>query len=59
MVKVIEAEKGLNLFYGIRGFLIADSFHLFSINFNFFYNDDKPKVFYIFYPKFAFFNINL
>ena len=59
MIEVIEAKKGLDPFYNIRGFLVADSFHLFNINFNSLYSDNKPEVFYIFYPKFAFLNINL
>ena len=59
MVEVIEAEKGLNPFYGTRGFLVVDSFYFFNINFNSFCSDDKPEVLYIFYFEFIFLNINL
>ena len=55
IVKVIKAKKGLDPLYSIRGFLVIDSFYLFRINLNSFYNNNKPKVLYIFYPKFAFF----
>ena len=59
IVKVIKAEKGLNPLYSIRGFLVINSFHLFNININSFYSNNKPKVLYIFNPKFIFLNINL
>ena len=59
MVEVTKTEKGLDPFYGIRGFPVADSFHLLSINFDFFRSDDKPEVLYTFYPKFAFLDIDL
>ena len=59
IVEVIKAKEGLNPLYNIRGFLIANSFYFFSVNFNAFYNNNKLKILYIFYPKFAFFNINL
>jgi len=58
-VEVIEAEKGLNAFYYIRGFLITYCFNLLRINFNSFYANNKPKVLYLFYSKFIFPNINL
>ena len=59
IIEVIEAKEGLDPFYSIRGFLVINSFHLFNINFNSLRSDDEPEVLYIFYPKFAFFNINL
>ena len=54
IVKIIKAKKGLNPLYSIRGFLVADSFHFFNINFNSFYSNNKPKVLYIFYPNLYF-----
>jgi len=54
IVEVIEAKKGLNPFYSIRGFLVTDCLNL-RINFNSFYTNNKPKVLYTFYSKFAFF----
>ena len=36
IVKVIKAKKGLDPLYSIRGFLVADNFYFFNINFNFF-----------------------
>ena len=59
IVKVIKVKKRLDPLYSIKGFLVADNFHFFNINLNFFYNNNKPKVLYIFYPKYIFFNINL
>jgi len=59
IVEVIEAKKGLNAFYSIRGFLIIYCLNLFRVNFNSFYANNKPKVLYLFYSKFAFLNINL
>ena len=59
IIKIIKAKKGLDPLYGIKGFLVINSFYFFSINFNFFYSNNKPKVLYIFYPKFIFLNINL
>jgi len=59
MVEIIKTKEGLDPFYGIRGFPVADSFHFLYINFNSFYSNNKPKVLYTFYPKFAFLNINL
>ena len=59
IVEVIEAKKGLNTFYSIRGFLVINCLNLLKINFNSFYTNNKPKVLYAFYSKFTFFNINL
>jgi len=59
IVEVIEAEKGLNAFYYIRGFLIMYYLNLFRVNFNSFYANNEPKVLYPLYSKFIFFNINL
>ncbi len=59
VIKVIEAKKGLNPFYSVRGFLVIDYFNLFRVNLNSFYINNKPKVLYLFYPKLIFFNINL
>jgi len=59
IVEVIEAEKGLNAFYNIRGFLVISCLNLLRVNFNSFYTNNKPKVLYLFYSKFAFLNINL
>ena len=59
MVKVIKAKKKIDPFYSIKGFLVADSFHFLNINFNSFYSDNKLEILCIFYPKFAFLNINL
>jgi hypothetical protein len=59
IVEVIKAEEGLDSLYGIRGFLVADSFHLFSVNFDSFYSDNEPKILCIFYPKFAFLDVDL
>jgi len=58
-VEVTEAEKGLDTFYYIRGFLIAYYLNLFRINFNSFYTNNEPKVLYSLYSKFVFLNINL
>jgi len=57
IVEVIEAEKGLDAFYSIRRFLVIYRLNLLRVNFNFFYPNDKPKVFYSFYSKFVFFLI--
>jgi hypothetical protein len=59
IVEVIEVKKGLDPFYSIRGFLVADSFYLFNVNFDSFYSNNEFKVLYIFYPKFTFFNVDL
>jgi len=59
IVEIIEAKKGLDTFYSIRGFLVAYCLYLFRVNFNSFYTNNKPKVLYSFYSKFIFLNINL
>ena len=59
IVKVIEAKKGLDPFYSIKGFLVIDCLNLLRVNFNSFYTNNKPKVLSAFYSKFAFLNINL
>jgi len=59
IVEVIKTKKGLDPFYGIRGFLVIDCFNLFRIDFNSFYSNNKPKVLYTLYSKFIFLNINL
>jgi len=59
MVEVIEAKKGLDAFYSIRGFLVMYYLNLFRVNFNSFRANNKPKVLYSFYSKFTFLNINL
>ena len=59
IVEVIKTKEGLDPFYGIRGFLVIDYLNLFRINLNSLYSNNKPKVLYILYPKFIFFNINL
>ena len=59
LVEIIKAEKGLNPLYSIRGFLVIDYLNLLRVNFNSFYTNNKPKVLYAFYSKFAFLNINL
>jgi len=59
IVEVIKAKKGLDPFYYIKGLLVIDYLYLFRVNLNLFYSYNKPKVFYTFYPKLAFFNINL
>jgi len=59
IVEIIEAKKGLNSFYSVRGFLITDYLNLLWVNFNSFYTNNKPKVLYTFYSKFTLFNINL
>jgi len=58
-VEVIEAKKGLDTFYSIKGFLVIYRLNLFRVNFNSFYTNNKPKVLYLFYSKFTFLNINL
>jgi len=58
-VEVTKTKKGLDSFYSVRGLLVIDYFNLFRVNFNPFYTNNKPKVLYIFYPKFIFLNINL
>jgi hypothetical protein len=59
IVEVIKAKEGLDPLYSIRGFLVVDSFHFLSINFNSFCCNNKLKVLYIFYLKFIFLDINL
>jgi len=59
IVEVIKTKEGLDPFYGIRGFLVADYFNLFRIDLNSFYSNNKPKVLYTLYLKFIFLNINL
>jgi len=59
IIEVIEAKKGLDAFYYIRGFLIIYCLNLFRVNFNSLYANNKPKVLYLFYSKFIFLNINL
>ena len=59
IVKVIEAKKGLNAFYSIRGFPVTYCLNLLRVNFNPFYTDNKLKVLYLFYSEFVFLNINL
>ena len=59
IIKTIKAKKGLDPLYSIKGFLVINSFYFFSINFNLFYNNNKPNILCIFYPKYIFFNINL
>ena len=59
IVEVIEAKKGLDAFYSIRGFLVIYCLNLFRVNFNSFYANDKPKVLCSFYSEFIFLNINL
>ena len=58
-VEVIKTKKGLDSFYSVRGLPVADCFNLFRVNFNPFCTNNKPKVLYIFYPEFAFLNIDL
>jgi len=59
VIEVIKAKEELNFFYGIRGFLVADCFNLFRINFNSFRSNNKSKVLYTLYSKFIFLNVNL
>jgi len=59
IVKVIKAKKGLDTLYCIRGLPVTNGLNLFRVNLNSIYAYNKPKVFYIFYPKFTFPNINL
>ena len=58
-IEVAEAKEGLDPFYSIRGFLVTDYFNLLRVNFNSIRIYNKPKVLYMFYPKFIFLNINL
>ena len=59
VVEVIKTKEGLDSLYSIRGFLVVDSFHLLSVNFDSFHSNDEPEVLYIFYPEFILLNINL
>ena len=59
IVVIIKAEKGLNALYIVRGYLVTNYLNLLKVNFNSFYTNNKPKVLYTFYSKFAFLNINL
>jgi len=59
IVEVIEAKKGLDTSYSIRGLLVIYYLNLLRVNFNSFYTNNKPKVLYLFYSKFIFLNINL
>jgi len=59
VVEVIKPKKGLDSFYYIKGLLVIDYLYLLRVNLNPFYSYNKLKVFYTFYPKLAFLNINL
>jgi len=59
IIKVIKAKKGLDTLYYIKGLLVINSLNLLKINFNSIYAYNKSKVFYTFYSKFIFLNINL
>jgi len=59
VVEVIKTKKELNFFYYIRGLLVINCLYLLRVNLNSFYSYNKPKVFYTFYTKLAFLNINL
>jgi len=55
IVEIIKAKEELDSFYSIRGFPVTDYLNLLQVNFNSFYTNNKPKVLYAFYSKFAFF----
>ena len=59
IVEVIKTKERLNPFYSIRGLLVTDYFNLLRVDLNPVYTYNKPKVLYIFYPKFVFLNISL
>jgi len=59
IIEIIEAEKGLDAFYSIRGFPVIYRLYLLRVNFNSFYTNNEPKVLCLFYSKFTFLNINL
>ena len=59
IVEVIKTKERLDPFYSIRGLLVTDYFNLFRVDLNPVYTYNKPKVLYIFYPKFIFLNISL
>src|SRR6266568_4957207 len=54
-INVTKTKKNLDPFYSAKGLLIINCFNLFRANFNFFYINNKPKIFYTFHPKIAFF----
>ena len=58
-VEIIKTKEGLDFFYYIRGLLVTDCLYLLRVNLNSFRSYNKPKVFYTFYPKLAFLNIDL
>ena len=51
VIEIIKAKEGLDPLYYIRGPLVTDYVYLFRVNLNSFYSYNKPKVFYMFYPK--------
>jgi len=59
VVEVIKAKEGLDSFYYIKGLPVINYLYLLRVNLNSFYSYNKPKVFYTFYPKLTFLNINL
>ena len=59
LIEIIKVKEGLDTLYSIKGLLATDCFNLFRVNFNPICTYYKPKVLYIFYPKFIFFNISL
>jgi hypothetical protein len=59
MVKVIKAEEGLDSLYSIRGFLVVNSFHLLSVNFDSFCSDNELEVLCMSYLEFAFLDVDL
>ena len=59
IIEVIESKERLDSFYSTRGLLVSDYFNLFKVNFNPIRTYNKPKILYIFYPKFVFLNIGL
>ena len=59
IVEVIKTKERLDPFYSIRGLLVIDYFNLLRVDLNPVYTYNKPKVLYIFYPKFVFLNISL
>jgi len=58
-VEVIKDKKGLDTLYYIKRLPVTNGLNFFKVDFNSIYAYNKPEVFYAFYPKFAFFNINL
>ena len=59
IIEVIKAKERLDPLYSIRGILVTDYFDLLRVNFDSVYTYNKPKVLYIFYPKFVYLNIGL